>query len=152
MRVDNFWKIFSTSNKRSFLYSGSSSLTLSISNLMHLITMYFLLQGKIFKQIRQKWNSQILQNQAVSIFLILCCIIINVARGYMCIRTSSVRIIFLFKISMIIVSTHCSNLFKFKVLDLYSYGAKKQQFYCLSMYLDRGSLGHTQLVQWKHLF
>jgi hypothetical protein len=145
---------------------ATSTLSVSFSISLHLVTIYFMLQGNIFKKLRHYWNYQEVKIKGALVVLILFCIAINVSRYFMCIENSNIWHDFLFRLLMIVICTPSSiilewtcfrlynyylELFQHKALQLINYGTPDihDDEKCLSAYLGRGYLGHRELMNWS---
>jgi hypothetical protein len=162
-------KVFNKQQENLTLFSAflaSSSLSISFSTLFHLITIYFMLQGNIFKKFRQHWNSGLFINQVGIMVMILICLTINISRYFMCIENYNIWLDFVVRLSMISICTPTSivlewtcfrlyhgylEMFKHCTVQVLSYGAPNlpSKDSVLSAYLGRGYLSNSELREWK---
>ena len=159
-------QFFQTLQDRFDIFSAklvTSSLTISFSTILHFITIYLMMQRKVFKTIYAHWSSGLLKRRLVIIVIINACLVINISRYYMCFNHSDIWVSFLERLLMMIICTPSSIVLEWVCLRLYySYitilhkktlellsGSRHTKKSVLSSYLARGYLSVKELKEWK---
>ena len=142
---------------------ATSSLTISFTTLFHLISIYLMMQGKVFKTIGDHWRTGLKKRRVAILMLILLCLVINISRYFMCLKDSNIWLSFLQRLAMVTICTPTSIVLEWVCLRLYySYLSRLQlsilEFLLvwrhrkdsvLSSYLARGYLSVMELSKWK---